>query len=191
MVAAAVDRRADPGLQAAQHLSDLEVLQSEERGNLWHFRYPLASGDGHLVVATTRPETMLGDSAVAVNPDDERYRDLVGQEIILPLVDRRMPIIADDYVDPEFGTGCVKMTPAHDFNDYEIGLRHNLDMHNIFTEDAAINDSAPEAYRGLDRFEAREKIVADMMRSDSSTGSRTTTRNCRAVIVVAPWSSRI
>ena len=150
----------DPVLHTA--LSDLEVLQSEERGNLWHFRYPLASGDGHLVVATTRPETMLGDSAVAVNPDDERYRDLVGQEIILPLVDRRMPIIADDYFDPEFGTGCVKMTPAHDFNDYEIGLRHNLDMHNIFTEDAAINDSAPEAYRGLDRFEAREKIVADM-----------------------------
>jgi valyl-tRNA synthetase len=150
----------DPVLHTA--LSDLEVLQSEESGNLWHFRYPLASGDGHLVVATTRPETMLGDSAVAVNPDDERYRHLVGEEIILPLVERRMPIIADDYVDPEFGTGCVKITPAHDFNDYEIGKRHNLPEYNILTDDAAINDSAPEAYRGLDRFEARKKIVADM-----------------------------
>ena len=150
----------DPVLHTA--LSDLEVLQTEEPGNLWHFRYPLASGDGHLVVATTRPETMLGDSAVAVHPDDERYRHLVGEEIALPLVDRRMPIIADEYVDPEFGTGCVKITPAHDFNDYEIGKRHGLAEFNIFTEDAAINDSAPEAYRGLDRFVARKKIVADL-----------------------------
>ena len=114
----------DPVLHTA--LSDLEVLQQEESGHLWHFRYPLASGDGHLVVATTRPETMLGDSAVAVHPDDDRYKKLVGQEIILPLVGRRIPIIADDYVDPEFGTGCVKITPAHDFNDYEIGKRHDL-----------------------------------------------------------------
>ena len=150
----------DPVLHTA--ISDLEVIQSEEPGHLWHFRYPLASGEGHLVVATTRPETMLGDSGVAVHPDDERYRDLVGQEVILPLVDRRMPIIADDYVDPEFGSGCVKMTPAHDFNDYEIGKRHQLAMHNILTDDAAINDDAPEAYRGLDRFEARKKIVGDM-----------------------------
>ena len=103
----------DPVLHTA--LSDLEVLPTEESGHLWHFKYPLASGDGHLVVATTRPETMLGDSAVAVHPEDDRYRDLVGQEIILPLVDRHMPVIADDYVDPEFGTGCVKITPAHDF----------------------------------------------------------------------------
>jgi valyl-tRNA synthetase len=152
----------DPVLHTA--LSDLEVLQSDEAGKLWHFRYPLASGDGHLVVATTRPETMLGDSGVAVHPDDERYRDLVGQEVILPLVERRMPIIADDYVDPEFGTGCVKMTPAHDFNDYEIGKRHGLEMINVLTDDAAINDSAPEAYRGLDRFEARKRIVEDMDR---------------------------
>jgi valyl-tRNA synthetase len=150
----------DPVLHTA--LSDLEVLQSDEAGKLWHFRYPLASGDGHLVVATTRPETMLGDSGVAVHPDDERYRDLVGQEVILPLVDRRMPIIADDYVDPEFGTGCVKMTPAHDFNDYEIGKRHGLEMINVLTDDAAINDAAPEAYRGLDRFEARQRIVEDL-----------------------------
>jgi valyl-tRNA synthetase len=150
----------DPVLHTA--LSDLEVLQHEESGNLWHFRYPLASGDGYLVVATTRPETMLGDSAVAVHPEDERYKALVGQEIILPLVGRRIPIIADDYVDPEFGTGCVKITPAHDFNDYEIGKRHDLPEYNILTANATINDSAPESYRGLDRFDARKKVVADL-----------------------------
>ncbi len=150
----------DPVLHTA--LSDLEVLQKEEPGHLWHFRYPLASGDGHLVVATTRPETMLGDSAVAVHPEDERYQELVGQEIILPLVDRRIPIIADDYVDPEFGTGCVKITPAHDFNDYEIGKRHDLAEYNILDDNAAINDSAPEKYRGLDRFVARKEIVKDL-----------------------------
>jgi len=150
----------DPVLHTA--LSDLEVLQHEESGHLWHFRYPLVSGDGFLVVATTRPETMLGDSAVAVHPDDERYRHLVGQQIILPIVERTMPVVADDYVDPEFGTGCVKITPAHDFNDYELGRRHDLPQYNIFDDDAAINDSAPQAYRGLDRFDAREKIVAKM-----------------------------
>ena len=150
----------DPVLHTA--LSDLEVLQTEEPGNLWHFRYPLASGKGYLVVATTRPETMLGDSAVAVHPEDDRYRDLIGQEIILPLVGRRIPVIADDYVDPEFGTGCVKITPAHDFNDYEIGKRHNLTEYNILSEDAAINDLAPEPYRGMDRFDARKKVVSDL-----------------------------
>jgi len=150
----------DPVLHTA--LSDLEVLQIEEPGKLWHFRYPLASGDGHLVVATTRPETMLGDSAVAVHPQDQRYQHLVGQEIILPLVDRRIPIIADDYVDPEFGTGCVKITPAHDFNDYEIGKRHDLAEYNILDDNAAINDSAPEKYRGLDRFVARKQVVEDL-----------------------------
>ena len=149
----------DPVLHTA--LSDLEVLSADEDGQLWHFRYPLASGDGHLVVATTRPETMLGDSAVAVHPDDERYRDLVGQEIILPIVGRRIPIIADDYVDPEFGTGCVKITPAHDFNDYDIGKRHDLQMYNVLTDDAAMNDEVPDAYRGLDRFDARKAIVAE------------------------------
>ena len=149
----------DPVLHTA--LSDLEVLSADEDGQLWHFRYPLASGEGHLVVATTRPETMLGDSAVAVHPDDDRYRDLVGQEIILPIVGRRIPIIADDYVDPEFGTGCVKITPAHDFNDYDIGKRHELPMYNVLTDDAAMNDEVPEAYRGMDRFEARKAIVAE------------------------------
>ncbi|MBT8092155.1 MAG: valine--tRNA ligase [Gammaproteobacteria bacterium] len=149
----------DPVLHTA--LSDLEVLSADEDGSLWHFRYPLASGDGHLVVATTRPETMLGDSAVAVHPEDARYRDLVGQEVLLPIVGRRIPIIADDYVDPEFGTGCVKITPAHDFNDYDIGQRHDLPMYNVLTDDAALNDEVPKAYRSLDRFVARDKIVAE------------------------------
>ena len=149
----------DPVLHTA--LSDLEVLSADEDGHLWNFRYPLASGEGHLVVATTRPETMLGDSAVAVHPDDERYKDLIGQEILLPIVGRRIPIIADDYVDPEFGTGCVKITPAHDFNDYDIGKRHDLPMHNILTDDAAMNDEVPEKYQGMDRFDARKAIVAE------------------------------
>ncbi|TDJ14046.1 MAG: valine--tRNA ligase [Gammaproteobacteria bacterium] len=154
----------DPVLHTA--LSDLEVLSADEDGHLWHFRYPLASGDGHLIVATTRPETMLGDSAVAVHPDDERYKHLVGEEIILPIVGRRIPIIADAYVDPEFGTGCVKITPAHDFNDYDIGKRHDLPMINVLTDDAALNDEVPDAYRGLDRFVAREKIVAEFKQMD-------------------------
>jgi len=150
----------DPVLHTA--LSDLEVLSTEEPSKLWHFRYPLASGNGHLVIATTRPETMLGDSAVAVHPKDERYKELIGKEILLPLVGRKIPIIADEYVDPEFGTGCVKITPAHDFNDYEIGKRHDLPQYNIFNDNAAINDTAPATYRGLDRFAAREKIVEDL-----------------------------
>ncbi|MDH3336556.1 MAG: valine--tRNA ligase [Gammaproteobacteria bacterium] len=152
----------DPVLHTA--LSDLEVLSDDEAGNLWHFRYPLASGDGHLVVATTRPETMLGDSAVAVHPSDDRYRHLVGQEIDLPIVHRHIPIIADDYVDAEFGTGCVKITPAHDFNDYEIGKRHDLPLYNILTNDAALNDEVPDAYRGMDRFDARKAVVAEFDR---------------------------
>ena len=149
----------DPVLHTA--LSDLEVLSDDEAGHLWHFRYPLASGDGYLVVATTRPETMLGDSAVAVHPDDERYQHLLGQEIILPIVGRRIPVIADDYVETEFGTGCVKITPAHDFNDYDIGKRHDLPLYNILTDDAALNDEVPEPYRGKDRFVARKAIVAE------------------------------
>ncbi len=156
----------DPQLGTA--ISDLEVNNTEEQGHLWHFRYPLCdgattkAGDAYLVVATTRPETMLGDTAVAVHPDDERYADLVGKEIDLPLVGRRIRIIADSYVDAEFGTGCVKITPAHDFNDNEMGARHDLEQINILTDAAAINDTAPEAYRGLDRFVARKQIVADL-----------------------------
>lgn len=150
----------DPKLHTA--ISDLEVISEEEKGFLWHFRYPLTSGEGHLVVATTRPETMLGDSAVAVHPEDERYKHLIGQTITLPLVGREIPIIGDEYVDREFGTGCVKITPAHDFNDYEMGQRHNLALINILDDDANINQQAPEAYRGMERFAAREKIVADL-----------------------------
>jgi len=150
----------DPVLHTA--LSDLEVVGEEESGKLWHFSYPLADGDGALVVATTRPETMLGDTAVAVHPDDPRYASLVGREILLPIAGRRIPVIADDYVDPEFGSGCVKITPAHDFNDYEIGRRHGLEMINVLDDDASLNESVPAAYRGLDRFAARERVVAEM-----------------------------
>ncbi|GAA6184758.1 valine--tRNA ligase [Aliiglaciecola sp. NS0011-25] len=154
----------DPVLHTA--VSDLEVLNEEEDGFMWHMRYPLTDGSGELVVATTRPETMLGDTAVAVHPDDERYQSLIGKSITLPLTGREIPIIADDYVDPEFGTGCVKITPAHDFNDYEMGKRHSLEMINIFTADAKINDTAPEQYRGLDRFDGRKQIVADLEAAD-------------------------
>ena len=156
----------DPKLHTA--ISDLEVVSEEENGYFWYFRYPLANGettaDGkdHVTIATTRPETLLGDTALAVNPDDDRFRALVGKTVHLPLCDREIPIIADDYVDPEFGTGCVKITPAHDFNDYEVGKRHDLPIINVMTVDAAINNDAPEAYRGLDRFEARKQIVKDM-----------------------------
>ena len=150
----------DPILKTA--LSDLEVVADEETGSLWHLRYPLSEGPGYLVVATTRPETMLGDAAVAVHPDDERYRHLVGRKVRLPLTERELPVIADAYVDPTFGSGCVKITPAHDFNDYELGQRHNLPMINIMTLDAALNDSVPRPYQGLDRFAAREKILADL-----------------------------
>jgi valyl-tRNA synthetase len=150
----------DPVLKTA--LSDLEVQSVEEDGCLWHIRYPLADGGGELTVATTRPETMLGDTAVAVHPEDERFRQLVGRRIALPLSGRDIPIIADAYVDPAFGSGCVKITPAHDFNDYEIGQRHGLPLVNVLTADAAIGDAAPERYRGLDRFEARKRIVADL-----------------------------
>ena len=180
----------DPKLHTA--ISDLEVENKDQQGHLWHFRYPLADGiktaegKDYLVVATTRPETMLGDTAVAVHPEDERYAELIGKEVLLPLVNRRIPVIADEYVDREFGSGCVKITPAHDFNDYEVGKRHQLPMINILTQDGAItesfeqydsfanpadsrgngeaeanNEQMPEGYAGLDRFAARKKIVAD------------------------------
>ena len=150
----------DPVLHTA--VSDLEVVSEEESGHLWHIRYPLADGGGHLVVATTRPETMLGDTAVAVHPDDERYRSLLGKTIRLPLTEREIPVIADDYVDQDFGTGCVKITPAHDFNDYEMGKRHDLPIINILTVDASISDEVASAYTGMDRFEARRRIVEDL-----------------------------
>ena len=150
----------DPVLLTA--VSDLEVISKEENGFLWHIKYQVADSEEILIVATTRPETMLGDSAVAVHPEDERYQHLVGKFINLPLSDRKIPIIADDYVDMEFGTGCVKITPAHDFNDYEIGQRHKLEIINVLTDNASINLNAPTKYQGLDRFEARKAIVNDL-----------------------------
>ena len=150
----------DPVLHTA--VSDLEVLAEEEKGHLWHIRYPRTDGNGCLVVATTRPETMLGDTAVAIHPDDDRYRELVGQTVELPLTGRTIPVIADGHVDPDFGTGCVKITPAHDFNDYEMGQRHDLPLVNIFTIDAVINENGPAAYRGMDRYDARRAIVRDL-----------------------------
>ncbi|MEN9866473.1 MAG: Valyl-tRNA synthetase, partial [Pseudomonadota bacterium] len=154
----------DPKLGTA--VSDVEVENNEENGSMWHIRYPLVDGSGHIVVATTRPETMLGDVAVAVNPEDERYRHLIGKLLKLPLTDREIPIIADSYVDQAFGTGCVKITPAHDSNDYAIGQRHNLEQICIFTLDAKINENGPAKYQGLDRFVARKQIVADLKEQD-------------------------
>ncbi len=160
-------------------VSDLEVLNEEEAGYMWHMRYPLTNGQGHMVVSTTRPETMLGDCAVAVNPEDERYKHLIGELVELPLTNRRIPIVADEHADPEFGTGCVKITPAHDFNDYEVWLRHRDELQvseqahggliNIFTADASIRSNTseegnllPDAYIGMDRYQARKRIVADL-----------------------------
>ena len=150
----------DPVLGTA--VSDLEVDSEEEDGKIWEISYPFEDGTGALVVATTRPETMLGDAAVAVNPKDARYTQLVGKQVLLPLTGRSIPVIADDYVDPEFGTGCVKITPAHDFNDYQVGQRHGLAQIDVLALDATINDNAPAAYRGLDRFEARTRILQDL-----------------------------
>ncbi len=154
----------DPVLLTA--ISDVEVLNEERDGFLWHLRYPIENSNDHLIVATTRPETMLGDTAVAIHPDDERYQHLIGKNVILPLTDRRIPIIADNYVDMEFGTGCVKITPAHDFNDYAMGERHNLEIINILTPEAKINTNAPRSYQGMDRFAAREKIIQDLQALD-------------------------
>ncbi|PIQ43415.1 MAG: valine--tRNA ligase [Gammaproteobacteria bacterium CG11_big_fil_rev_8_21_14_0_20_46_22] len=150
----------DPKLQTA--ISDLEVISKPQQGSIWHIRYPLANGEGFLEVATTRPETLLGDTAIAVNPEDERYQHLIGQMVRVPLCDRLIPVIADDYVDAEFGTGCVKITPAHDFNDYEVGTRHGLPMITVIDKQAHINENAPEKYQGLERFAARKQIVADL-----------------------------
>ena len=185
----------DPQLKTS--ISDLEVENVEEPGHLWHIRYPLADGvytadgDNHLVVATTRPETMLGDTAVAVHPEDERYRSLVGNSVILPLAGRRIPIIADGYVDREFGSGCVKITPAHDFNDHAIGTRHGLPLVNIFNADASVNDNAPAPYRGLDRFEARKRVVADLEAADLvervQDHTMTVPRGDRSKATIEPW----
>ena len=179
----------DPKFHTA--ISDLEVVQEEEQGSLWHLRYPLSDGEGHLVVATTRPETMLGDTAVAVHPSDPRYQHLVGKTIDLPLTDRQIPIIADDYVDPEFGSGCVKITPAHDFNDYAMGERHNLPKINILTASAALNDAVPEHFRGLDRFVARDKVITELealnLLDKIEPHALKVPRGDRSGAVIEPW----
>jgi len=182
----------DPVLQTA--VSDLEVESAEEQSHIWRLRYPIVDSDEYLVVATTRPETMLGDTAVAVNPTDERYQSLIGRHVRLPLVGREIPIVGDDYVDPAFGTGCLKITPAHDFNDYEVGLRHGCTPINILTEDARINTNAPAAYQGLDRYEARARIVADFEAAgllDGIDPHRLMVPRCdRTGVVVEPFLTR-
>ncbi|MEE9325769.1 MAG: valine--tRNA ligase [Cocleimonas sp.] len=151
----------DPVLHTA--LSDIEVLNDkEEDGFMHHVKYPFVDGDGFMEIATTRPETILADGALAVSPGDERYKDFIGKEVWVPMTDRKIPILEDEYVDPEFGTGCVKITPAHDFNDWEVGQRHDMEVINLFTPSAVMNENAPEAYRGMDRFDARKKILEDL-----------------------------
>jgi len=179
----------DPVLKTA--ISDLEVVSEAEQGSLWSIRYPLADGNGYLTVATTRPETMLGDVAVAVHPEDERYAHLVGKMLRLPLTGREIPVIADAYVEREFGTGCVKITPAHDFNDYAIGQRHGLPMINLFTDEARLNDNAPPAYRGLDRFEARRAVLDDLdaqgLLVEEKPHTLQVPRGDRTGQVIEPW----
>ena len=182
----------DPKLHTA--ISDLEVLSEEEKGSMWHLKYTVDGSDDILIVATTRPETLLGDSAVAVHPEDDRYKHLIGKQVKLPITGRLVPIIGDDYVDREFGTGVVKITPAHDFNDYEVGKRHNLPLFNIFNKDAAVaSDDAgiPETYQGLDRFVARKKIIAEaeangwLDKIDPHTLK--VPRGDRSGVVIEPW----
>ena len=180
----------DPKLLTA--ISDLEVVQEEVDGHYWHIRYPLEDDpDRHIVVATTRPETMLGDTAVAVHPDDERYKDVVGKHVVLPLVGRRLPIVADDWADPEQGSGAVKITPAHDFNDFEVGKRHDLPQINIFDEHAQLNEHAPDRYQGLDRYEARKQVVADLEAQGHldriEPHRHTVPKGDRSGVVIEPW----
>ncbi len=178
----------DPVLGTA--VSDLEVDSEEEDGRIWEISYPFEDGTGAVVVATTRPETMLGDAAVAVHPKDARYTQLVGKQVLLPLTGRSIPVIADDYVDPEFGTGCVKITPAHDFNDYQVGQRHGLAQIDVLALDATINDNAPAAYRGLDRFEARKRILQDLQAQGRLVSEKPyklrVPRSGRTGVIVAP-----
>jgi valyl-tRNA synthetase len=179
----------DPHFETA--ISDLEVENRDVNGTMWKIAYPLDDGSGEIVVATTRPETMLGDTAVAVNPKDERYTAWIGKRVKLPLTGRLIPIIADDYADPEAGTGAVKITPAHDFNDFKVGKRHNLEQINIFDSRATTNENAPEGYRGLDRFKAREKVLADLEALDLRRGEdpvkHTQPHGDRSGVVIEPW----
>ncbi len=180
----------DPKLQTA--ISDLEVEQRQTKGKMWHLKYPIVGEDGFIVIATTRPETMLGgDAAVAVHPDDDRYKHLIGKKVKLPMVDAILPIIADDYVDREKGTGAVKISPGHDFNDFEVGKRHNLPLPNIFDKTAHLNDLAPKEYRGLDRFKAREKFIAEMeshgLLQKIEDNAMVIPHGDRSGVVIEPW----
>ncbi|MFQ5763884.1 MAG: valine--tRNA ligase [Rhodospirillales bacterium] len=180
----------DPRLHTA--ISDLEVEQREVMGKMWYFKYPIEDRKGEFItIATTRPETMLGDVAVAVHPSDDRYKDLIGKTCVLPIVGRKLIIVADEYADPEKGSGAVKMTPAHDFNDFEVGKRHNLKMVNVLDENARLNDNAPEAYRGLDRYEAREKVIAEIeslgLLDKVEENLMTIPYGDRSGVVIEPW----
>ncbi len=180
----------DPKLLTA--ISDLEVESHDEKGSLWHFKYPIEGAAGaYIVVATTRPETMLGDTGIAVHPEDERYRHLIGKHAILPLVGRRIPIVADEHADPTTGSGAVKITPAHDFNDFEVGRRHELELINIFDRTAYLNDNVPEPYRGLERFAARKRVVADLeaagLVEKIEPHSYTVPYGDRSQVVIEPW----
>jgi valyl-tRNA synthetase len=179
----------DPHFETA--ISDLEVVNKETKGHMWRIAYPLEDGSGEIVVATTRPETMLGDVAVAVNPKDERYQAMIGKQVKLPLTGRLIPIIADDYADPEAGTGAVKITPAHDFNDFKVGKRHNLPMINILTSRGLLNDEAPLPYRGLDRSVVRDKVLQDLeaegLRRGEDTVTHTVPHGDRSGVVIEPW----
>ena len=178
----------DPKLLTA--ISDLEVEQKEQEGSLWHIKYPIDQ-DNYIVVATTRPETMLGDSAVAVHPEDSRYKDLIGKHCNLPLVEKKIPIIADEYADPEKGSGAVKITPAHDFNDFEVGKRHQLEFINIFDQFAKINENAPSKYQGLDRFEARQLILEELqglgLLIEEEKQDMVVPYGDRSGVVIEPW----
>ena len=180
----------DPKLHTA--ISDLEVEQREVTGKMWFFKYPIEDQpDAFVTIATTRPETMLGDVAIAVHPEDGRYRDLVGKNCVLPIVGRKLIIVADEYADPEKGTGAVKMTPAHDFHDFEVGKRHNLKLVNVLDGNAKLNDNVPEAYRGLDRFDAREKVIAEMeslgLLEKVEENLMTIPYGDRSGVVIEPW----
>ena len=180
----------DPKLHTA--ISDLEVEQRETNGNLWYFKYPIEGKDNqYLTVATTRPETLLGDTAVAVHPEDERYSNLIGKSCRLPIADRSIVIVADEYSDPEKGSGAVKITPAHDFNDFEVGRRHNLEMINIFDRNARLNENVPADYQGLDRFVARDKVVAHMeslgLLEKVDDNEMTVPYGDRSGVVIEPW----
>lgn len=180
----------DPKLQTA--ISDLEVIQKESKGKFWKFKYPVAGAEGQFItIATTRPETLLGDTAVAVHPEDERYKDLVGKQLELPIVGRLIPVVADEYSDPEKGTGAVKITPAHDFNDFEVGKRHNLDVINILDAEAKLNENVPESYQGLSREKARDKVVAEMEALGLLAGIDDVVNQVpygdRSNVVIEPW----